>query len=315
MMGSSVIKRLRFENIYTFIGLIVLCIILSILSPVFLTWGNISNIFLQSCINGLLAIGVTFVIISGGIDLSVGAILALSGIITAICLRAEFSLIPAVIIGVLVGGIIGLISGLIITGFHMPPFIVTLGMMSMTRGLALVASNGQSIYGFDDAFQFIGQGYIIGIPMPVIILFVVAFIGFFILKYTRIGRYAYAIGGNIEATKLSGVNTKKYMTILYCFSGLSAGLAGIIMASRLDSAQGISGLGYELQAIAAAVIGGTSLSGGEGSVWGTIIGTLIISVIGNGMNLLNVSSFIQQIIIGFVIILAVFLDSVKKRNH
>ena len=305
-------RKIRLDNMYTLIGLLVLGLILS---PVFLTLGNISNIFLQSSINGLLAIGVTFVIISGGIDLSVGSILALSDIVTAVLLQNGFALIPAVIIGILVGGVIGLISGLIITGFNMPPFIVTLGMLSMARGIALVSSNGQSIYGFEDDFRFIGQGYLIEIPMPVIILFLVALIAFFILKYTRTGRYAYAIGGNIEATKLSGVNTKKYMTILYCISGMCAGMAGIIMASRLDSAQGISGQGYELQAIAAAVIGGTSLSGGVGSVWGTIVGTLIITVIGNGMNLLNVSSFIQQIIIGFVIILAVFLDSAKKKNR
>lgn len=315
MKLNTVQKRpaIKFDNLYIFIGLIALCIILSFLSPYFFTVKNFSNIFLQASINGLLAIGLTFVIITSGIDLSVGSILALSGIVMANFMVSGTPMFIAVVIGILVGGFCGLVNGLIITKFNMPPFIVTLGMMSIARGLALFSTNGGQIYGFKKNFLFIGQGTVAGVPFPVVIMLVMAMLGYFILKYTRLGRYTYAIGGNHEATRLSGVNTNKYLAIVYVISGLMSGLAGVVMASRLNSAQPIAGMGYELEAIAAAVIGGTSLSGGEGTIAGTIIGALIISVIRNGLNLLNVSSFLQQVVIGCVIILAVLIDSVKKK--
>jgi ribose/xylose/arabinose/galactoside ABC-type transport system permease subunit len=305
----------KVESIYTLIGLLLMCIVLSFMHPAFLSMRNFSNIFLQASINGILAIGITFVIISSGIDLSVGSILALSGIVTGNALSGGMPLAAAVIFGMLTGGACGFFNGLIITRFNMPPFIVTLGTMSIARGLALLSTNGGQIYGFDAKFLFIGQGKIAGLPMPVVILILLALLSSFILKYTRFGRYCYALGGNMETAKLSGISPTLYLTLIYTLSGVTAGIAGIVLASRLSSAQPIAGISYELYAIAAAVIGGTSLAGGTGTVFGTIIGALIISVIRNGMNLLNVNSFLQQVVIGSVIILAVMIDSFRKRNR
>ncbi len=308
-------KIIKLDNLYTFLGLIALCFVLSILSPVFFTYSNITNIFLQASVNGLLAIGLTFVIITSGIDLSVGSILALSGIAMGNAMTSGMPLIAALLIGIGVGFLCGLFNGFIITRFNMPPFIVTLGMMSVARGLALYWTNGGQIYGFTKEFRWIGSGEVLTIPVPVIIMLIVAVIAAFILKYTRLGRYTYAIGGNHEATRLSGVNTDKYLRNIYGISGFMAGLAGVVLAARLNSAQPIAGMGYELEAIAATVIGGTSLSGGVGTIFGTIVGALIIGVIRNGLNLLNVSSFLQQVVIGSVIILAVLIDSIKKKNR
>lgn len=304
----------KIESIFTLIGLLLMCLILSFMHPAFLSVRNFSNIFLQASINGILAIGITFVIISSGIDLSVGSILALAGIVTGNALAGGVALPIAVLLGILTGGACGLFNGMIITRFNMPPFIVTLGTMSIARGLALLSTNGGQIYGFDSAFLFIGQGKIFGIPMPVVILIALALISSFILKYIRFGRYCYALGGNMETARLSGISPNLYLPMIYTLSGVTAGIAGIVLASRLSSAQPIAGISYEMYAIAAAVIGGTSLSGGTGTIFGTIIGALIISVIRNGMNLLNVNSFLQQVVIGAVIILAVMIDSLRKRK-
>lgn len=309
----SKIKNL-ISNFYILLGLIILCIVLAFLHPAFLTGRNITNIFLQASINGILAIGITFVIISAGIDLSVGSILALAGIMTGNALSGGMPLWIALLFGLAVGGACGLFNGFIITQFNMPPFIVTLGMMSIARGLALLSTNGGQIYGFEKSFAFIGQGTFLWLPMPVFILLGLALLGAFILKYTKLGRYTYAIGGNLEASRLSGINAKKYLMIIYTISGLTSGTAGIVLAARLNSAQPIAGISYELYAIAAAVIGGTSLSGGTGKMSGTIVGALIISVIRNGMNLLNVNSFLQRVVIGSVIILAVMIDSFRKQK-
>lgn len=294
-------------------ALVVLCIALSLASPYFATKNNLINIVLQAAINATLACGMTFVILTGGIDLSVGSIVAFAGILLGVMLKAELPLAVALIGCVLVGGVCGLVNGLLVTRINLPPFISTLGMMSIARGGALYIADGRAISGFSGRLNYIGSGTILGIPVMILIMALTFVIGLFILKFTRAGRYIYAIGGNVEATRLSGINTNRYTALVYVICGLTAGLAAVLLTSRLDSAQPVAGEGYELDAIAATVIGGTSLSGGEGKLSGTIIGALIIAVLNNGLNLLNVSSYIQQIVIGLVIILAVTFDRIRSK--
>ncbi len=301
------------NTIVVLAALVVLCIALSLASPYFATKNNLINIVLQAAINATLACGMTFVILTGGIDLSVGSIVAFSGILLGVMLKAEIPLAVALLGCVLIGGICGLVNGLLVTRINLPPFISTLGMMSIARGGALYIADGRAISGFSGKLNYIGSGTILGIPVMILIMALTFLIGLFVLKFTRAGRYIYAIGGNVEATRLSGINTNRYTTLVYVICGLTAGLAAVLLTSRLDSAQPVAGEGYELDAIAATVIGGTSLSGGEGKLSGTIIGALIIAVLNNGLNLLNVSSYIQQIVIGLVIILAVTFDRIRSK--
>jgi ribose/xylose/arabinose/galactoside ABC-type transport system permease subunit len=311
--AKEFVKHIDLNELYILFGLFGLCVILSFLSPVFLTVANISNVILQASINATLACGMTFVIISGGIDLSVGSVLALSGVVMGSILKADVPLLLALSSSLIAGALCGLVNGLFITLGNLPPFISTLGMMSVARGAALFYTGGRSISGFKLNFMLLGSGTILGIPILIVIMAVTYIIAFFILKYIQLGRYTYAIGGNEEATRLSGISVRWYKTIVYVISGLTSGIAAIMLTARLNSAQPIAGITYELDAIAATVIGGTSLSGGEGKISGTIIGALIISVLRNGLNLLNVSSYIQQIVIGAVIIAAVLVDKAKKR--
>ena len=301
------------NTIVVLAALVVLCIALSLASPYFATKNNLINIVLQAAINATLACGMTFVILTGGTDLSVGSIVAFAGILLGVMLKAELPLAVALIGCVLVGGVCGLVNGLLVTRINLPPFISTLGMMSIARGGALYIADGRAISGFSGRLNYIGSGTILGIPVMILIMALTFVIGLFILKFTRAGRYIYAIGGNVEATRLSGINTNRYTALVYVICGLTAGLAAVLLTSRLDSAQPVAGEGYELDAIAATVIGGTSLSGGEGKLSGTIIGALIIAVLNNGLNLLNVSSYIQQIVIGLVIILAVTFDRIRSK--
>jgi len=298
----------------TLIGLFVLSIILWILTPYFLTVSNLLNIAQQTSINAIIAVGMTFVIITAGIDLSVGSIMAFSGVVLASALDAGLPMPIALILGLGVGLLCGLINGILITVGRLPPFISTLGMMSVARGAALLYTDGRPISGFSNDFRFLATGEILHIPMPVIIMIVVYIIAHFMLTKTKLGRYTYAIGGNEEASVLSGIKVKFYKSAVYGLCGLLSGLAAIILTARLNSAQPIAGIMYELDAIAATVIGGTSLMGGEGRVVGTLIGALIMGVLRNGLNLLGVSSFIQQTVIGAVIILAVLVDMGLK-NH
>ena len=299
----------------TLFGLLALCVVLWILTPYFLTISNLLNIAEQTAIIAIVATGMTFVIITAGIDLSVGSVLAFSGVVMASLLQAKVPLPLALIVGVAVGFLSGTLNGLFITLGHLPPFIATLGMMSVARGAALLFTEGRPISGFSDGFRYLATGKVLGIPMPVIVMLAVYAIAYFLLTRTKLGRYTYAIGGNEEATVLSGVNVKLYKTLIYGIcSGLS-GLAAILLTARLNSAQPIAGMMYELDAIAATVIGGTSLMGGEGNVFGTLIGALIIGVLRNGLNLLSISSFTQQIVIGLVIIVAVLLDMTLKKSR
>lgn len=298
----------------TFLGLIFLCIILWIQTPYFLTVSNLLNILEQSSINAIIAVGMTFVIITAGIDLSVGSLLAFSGVVMASALQAGIPVPIAILIGLLTGSICGLINGTLISFGRLPPFIVTLGMMSVARGAALVYTDGRPISGFDFPFRWLATGEIFFIPMPLIIMVLVYGIAHIILTRTKFGRYTYAIGGNEEAAFLSGVKVRFHKTMVYVLSGLTTGIAALLLTARLNSAQPIAGIMYELDAIAATVIGGTSLMGGEGTLVGTLIGALIMGVLRNGLNILGVSSFLQQIIIGSVIIIAVLLDTMLKKQ-
>jgi ribose transport system permease protein len=294
--------------------LIALCIVLWILTPHFMTVSNLLNVAQQTTIVAIIAVGMTFVIITGGIDLSVGSALAFSGVAMATLLQKGVPLGIALLVGLGAGLLCGLLNGLLITIGRLPPFIATLGMMSVARGAALVFTGGRPVSGFSDTFRQIAVGEIFHIPAPVIIMLAVYLIAHFVLTKTKLGRYTYAIGGNEEATILSGVNVRLYKTMVYGLCGMLSGLAAIILTARLNSAQPIAGMMYELDAIAATVIGGTSLTGGEGTIFGTLIGALIIGVLRNGLNLLDISSFVQQIVIGAVIIGAVLFDMLLKAN-
>jgi ribose transport system permease protein len=298
----------------TLFGLIGLCILLWILTPHFLAVSNLLNVAEQTAIIAIVAVGMTFVIITGGIDLSVGSVLAFSGVVMASALHREVPMTIALLGGLAAGFVCGTLNGLFISIGRLPPFIATLGMMSVARGAALMFTDGRPISGFSDSFRQIATGEIMHLRFPVIIMAATYVVAHFILTRTRLGRYAYAIGGNEAATVLSGVNVKLYKTVVYSLAGMLSGLAAIILTARLNSAQPIAGIMYELDAIAATVIGGSSLMGGEGTVLGTLIGALIIGVLKNGLNLLEISSFTQQVVIGSVIIFAVLLDMALKRN-
>lgn len=296
------------------LALIIVCAIFSILSPVFLQPVNLMNILNQVSINAILAIGVTFVILIGGIDLGLGSYVAITGCLAALFAHPDsYPIFVPILIAILAGGMIGTVNGVLITKARLASFIVTLGMMTIARGGALVVSEGRPISNLSSQFNLIGGGALFGIPIPVIILAVVFIMAYFILKKTTYGRYIYAIGGNEEASRASGINVNKIKLSVYIISGALAGLAGLIQASRITTGQPNVGVGYELDAIAAVVIGGTSLMGGVGTVTGTLIGALIIGVINNGLDLLNVSSYYQQIIKGLIIIGALLIDRKNSR--
>lgn len=299
----------------TLIGLVGLIIILWILTPHFLTVSNLLNVAQQTSINAIIAVGLTFVIITAGIDLSVGSIMAFAGVVLASVLHTGIPVPLALLLGLSVGLLCGIANGLLISYGRLPPFISTLGMMSVARGAALLYTQGRPISGFSKSFRFLATGEFFHIPTPVIIMTGVYLVAHFILARTKLGRYTYAMGGNEEAAILSGVNVKFHKTIVYGISGMLSALGAIILTARLNSAQPIAGIMYELDAIAATVIGGTSLMGGEGKIIGTLIGAFIMGVLRNGLNLLGVSSFIQQTVIGSVIILAVLMDMALKKQR
>ena len=299
----------------TLIGLVALCIVLWILTPYFLTVSNLLNVAEQTSINAIVAVGMTYVIVSGGIDLSVGSIVALSGVVLGLALKADQPLTLALAAALGVGFASGVGNGALVSAGGLPPFIVTLGTMSIARGAALLVTEGRPISGFGPAFRSLATGRAGFVPAPVIVMALVYAAGHFVLTRTTFGRYVYAIGGNEEATRLSGVSIRLHKTMIYGVSGLTSAIAAVILTARLNSAQPIAGMMYELDAIAATVIGGTSLMGGEGTLGGTLVGALIMGVLRNGLNLLGVSSFLQQIVIGTVIVVAVLLDTVLKRRH
>lgn len=290
------------------IAFVLLMVVLTFLSDSFLTVSNLLNIARQVSINAVIAAGMTFVILTGGIDLSVGSVLAFCGAIIAGLLSTGQPLLIGIGSGLLLGALLGLLNGLVITKGGVQPFIATLGMLTIARGATLVYTDGRPVTGLPDAFVWLGAGEVARIPVPVIIMTLVFGYAYVILTQTVLGRYIYAIGGNEEAARLSGVNITFYKTLAYVISGVLSALSGVILTARLNSAQPTAGLGFELDAIAAVVLGGTTLAGGEGSIGGTLLGAFIIGVLNNGLNLLNVSSFYQQVVKGAVILLAVLLD-------
>lgn len=296
------------------LGLICLIIIVSVLNPSFLEPLNILNLLRQVAINALIAFGMTFVILTGGIDLSVGAILALSSALTAGMIVSGLDPILAILVGSILGAVMGMVNGLLITKGKMAPFIATLATMTAFRGLTLVYTKGNPITGLGDnqLFQLFGRGYFLGIPVPAVTMIITFAILYIVLHKTPFGRKTYAIGGNEKASLISGIKVPRVKILIYSLSGLLAALAGAILTSRLNSAQPTAGTSYELDAIAAVVLGGTSLSGGKGRIFGTLIGALIIGTLNNGLNLLGVSSFYQMVVKGIVIIIAVLLDRKKS---
>jgi len=309
------------------IFLAILVVILSVLRPNFLSAFNLFNVMRQISFIGILAVGMTFVILTAGIDLSVGSMLAFSGIVCATVAKGSRSLLEGGVTdlggsrvvlaagaAILAGLLIGMLQGTLIARAGIPAFIVTLGGLGAWRGATLLWTDGQPISSFSADFKFWGQGFLGPLPVPVIFFVAMVIIGQIILKYTQYGRWIYALGGNAEASRLSGLNVKALTTSVYVISGFCAGLAGFLLTSRLNSAEQVAGQGYELQAIAAVVIGGTSLFGGQGGMVGTLIGAMLIGVLNNGLVILNVSPYYQQIVIGAIIVLSVYIDQLAKQR-
>jgi ribose transport system permease protein len=306
MASRAIAARLR-----PVIGLVILAVAISFISPRFLTTGNILNVLRQTSINAVIATGMTFVILTGGIDLSVGSILAYSGVIMAALLATQVPLFASIVLVLALGAAIGVVTGLVITKGKVQPFIATFVSMTLLRGATLVFTDGKPIsadVGPAEQFAFLGQGYGFGVPVPIFIMVGVLGVAYYVLRHTRFGRYVYALGGNEEAARLSGLRTGRIKTAVYAVSGLLSATAGIVLTSRLSSAQPTAGAGYELDAIAAVVVGGTSLSGGSGRILGTLVGALIIGILNNALNLMNVSSYYQMIAKGVIILIAVLLD-------
>jgi ribose/xylose/arabinose/galactoside ABC-type transport system permease subunit len=306
---------MRARRYGTLIGLVALCAVLWALTPHFLTVSNLLNIAQQTSINAIVAAGMTFVILSGGIDLSVGSIVAVAGVVLGTVLHAGQPVPVAIAVSLAAGVACGVANGALVSFGRLPPFIVTLGMMSIARGAALVFTEGRPVSGFDTGVRALATGSIGFVPAPVVAMILVYLVAHVALTRTTFGRYVYAIGGNEEAARFSGVSVRAHKTAVYAVSGLTSAVAAVILTARLNSAQPIAGMMYELDAIAATVIGGTSLMGGEGSLGGTLVGALIMGVLRNGLNLLGVSSFLQQIVIGAVIVGAVLVDTVLKRHR
>jgi len=310
---------------HSLIALFLMIIVMMLLSDKFMTVDNFWNVMRQISVNVCISVGMTLVILTGGIDLSVGSILAFCGAVSAglykngiqipeFDLFIGFTLLGAILAGTGAGAVLGGFNGIMITRFRVPPFVATLAMLTVARGLTLLWTGGFPITGLGDSFTFFGTGWFLGIPMPVWISAIIVILAVVIAIRTRLGRYIYAVGGNEKASLLSGLNVKKIKTIVYIIAGALSAVGGLIVTSRLDSAQPNAGMGYELDSIAAVVIGGTSLSGGRGSIMGTVQGALIIGVLNNGLVLLNVSPFWQQVIKGLVILIAVIIDRISNRD-
>jgi len=301
------------QFISTLSGLLVLLLIFGIGNRNFVTTSNLLNVAVQTTPILLIAMGQTFVLISGGIDLSIGSNIALAGVLTAMLMKSGVPVPIAILAGIIAAAIVGITNGALVSYGKLPPFIVTLGTMTAVRGITLTLTKGIPISGLPETFNNIGISKTLGIPNPIYIMIVFAIIFGIILSKTKTGRYIYAIGSNSEAARLSGVNSSFTLIKVYMFSAILSGIAGLVMAARIISAPPTAGMGYELDAVAASVIGGASTMGGEGTIAGTIIGAFIISVLRNGLNLMGISPFIQQIVIGVVIVAAVFFDKIKHK--
>ncbi|MBG9980555.1 ribose ABC transporter permease [Facklamia sp. DSM 111018] len=303
----------KFNRYRSLVLLVIMIILAALLSPSFLSSNNILNVLRQVAVFGTVAAGMTFVVLTGGIDLSVGSILGLSGAISASVMVSTNSLLLSVLSGIFIGVIAGVVNGYFISKVRIPAFIVTLATMTLIRGIILVYTNGSPISARIDSYRFLGQGSLLGVPMPVIIMLIIFIIGFIILHYTVYGREVYGIGGNKEAARLSGIKVVKTEWMVYIISGLTSSIAGILLTARLGSAQATAGQAIEMDAIAAAIIGGTSLSGGTGFILPTIAGAIILGLIDNILTLMNVNPHATHIVKGLVILIAVVFD--KKMNE
>jgi ribose transport system permease protein len=306
--------RFTLQKVLPFLSLIVLFISLAIASPHFMTRTNLSSVVRQTAVINIMALGMTVIIVSGGIDLSVGAILAMGGLFGTMTMAKGGPIWTGVAIGIATGLFCGLINGVMIAKLKIAPFIVTLGTLGIFRGATLIASNGLPVHEIPPGFSFLGEGNLLFVPFVLWLVIGCALAVHFILEHTKLGRYAFAIGSNPAAAIYAGIPVGNYTIAVYTIGGMLTGLAGMIEASRLMTGQPTAGQGYELQAIAAVVIGGGSLTGGEGSVMGTLIGAFIMGLLSNGSDLLGISNYVQQVVIGAVIILAVTVDEVRKRR-
>lgn len=302
-------------EIYAGIGLVLLAVFLSFASPYFLEARNLINLARQISLYAIIAAGMTFVILTGGIDLSVGSIVAVTGTFIAGFIKSGIPILPAILLGIGIGVLFGLFNGFIVANTRIPAIIVTLATMSIGRGTALLYSNGYPISGLPDSFKTLGRGYLGPLPIPVYIMIIIFILAYVILNKTRFGRHVYALGGNEETVRLSGINIRKLKMKVYIISGLMASISGLILASRLGSGQPLAGDGWELDAIAAVVVGGTDIAGGRGTIIGTLIGAFVIGVLNNGLNLLNVSAYLQLVVKGFVIIGAVFVRAGRVKYN
>ena len=325
MSTTSIPFTKQVQKFHSLIALALLCIVLSLLTDKFFTTANGINVLRQVAVNVCIATGMTLIVLTGGIDLSVGSVLALCGAITAglfkngIAVPAAdlwigFTILGAIMAALIAGAILGWINGFVITKFRVPPFVATLAMLTIARGFTMLYTGGHPVSNLGENFAVIGAGSFIGIPVPVWIASFVVLLAAFICSKTRLGRYIYAIGGNETAAKLSGIRINRVKMTVYTIGAALAAVGGVIVTSRLDSAQPNAGTSYELDAIAAVVIGGTSLNGGKGTVWGTVIGAVIIGILNNGLVLLNVSPFWQQVVKGAVILLAVVIDKIGDKK-
>lgn len=303
------------KRLLPFLSLLGLCVLIAVLEPRFLSAGNLASVARQTAVITIMAMGMTMVMVSGGIDLSVGSIMAFCGVTGAMTMANGGSVSVGIAVAIATGIILGLLNGIAVASLKIPPFIVTLGAMGIYRGAVLLTTDGNAVVGLPPSFGYLAEGNLFGIfPVPLLIVVAVAVAIHFILSQTRLGRYCYAIGSNVEAARYAGINVARNQIVFYAILGALTGLAGAIESARLVTGQPTAGEGYELRVIAAVVIGGGSLSGGQGTVLGTIIGSLIMGVLANGANLLGISSFAQQIVIGAVIVLAVTFDEFQRRR-
>lgn len=322
--SESVVERRKkvemvgfFEKYGVLLFLVALIVIFTLYNPMFLSARNIKNILTEVSIYGIIGVGMTYVILTGGIDLAVGSLLAFAAISGAFLMQAlggDFFMgwLVAMLAACAVGTMAGYLHGKVVTRFGVPAFIVTLGGLTVWRGATLIVNDGAPVSGFNEAFRWWGRGDVLGVPVPVLVFLVVALVGYIALRYTRYGRQVYAVGGNPEAARLSGLSVQSVVLSVYVITGFLAGLAGFLLSARLGSAEAVAGTGYELRIIASVVIGGTSLFGGLGGVGGTIVGALLIGVLINGLVIMNVSAYYQQVVIGVIIVLAVGFDTYAK---
>ncbi|MCK3826408.1 ribose ABC transporter permease [Pseudomonas sp. W2Aug9] len=309
----NVARLLRSPAFYPFVGLVVVTLVMILASDTFLTASNLSNIARQVSINAIIAVGMTCVILTGGIDLSVGPVMALSGTLTAGLMVAGVPPGLAIGAGLLVGVAFGIGNGLFVAYLHMPPIIVTLATMGIARGFGLMYTDGYPISGLPEWFAFFGRGSVFGMQVPILIMLLTYLAAYVLLQHTRIGRYIYAIGGNEDAVRLSGVRAARFKLLVYGISGLTAAIAGLVLTSRLMSGQPNAGVSFELDAIAAVVLGGASIAGGRGVIVGTLLGAMLLGVLNNGLNMLGVSPYVQSVIKGGIILLAIFISRQRHR--